>query len=97
MRLIDADAAKEKACEKWTYVGTKVVRNFLDAQATIDVVPVVHGRWEILEEANMFDACGNNAKYVACTNCGFRWNDIYSAKNYFERCPSCGAKMDAPV
>lgn len=57
----------------------------LNAQATADVAPVVHGRW--IEDHD----------YLKCPECGvmvkldFTFFDDIGDWNY---CPACGAKMD---
>lgn len=51
MRLIDADAAYERAqadsrrgaLEDWEF---DMIVNLLDSAPTVDAVPVVHGRWD---------------------------------------------------
>ena len=68
--------------------------SIIDEFPTIEAVPVVHGEWEICEEPNVFDTCGNPATYARCKNCGFRWSNKYHVKNYFKHCPECGARMD---
>lgn len=54
-----------------------------------DVAPVVHGRWEPVED---FDGDG----HWMCTNCGVEWvfNDGSPEENEAYHCPRCGAKMD---
>ncbi len=59
-----------------------------------DVVPVVHGEWLICEAKNTVDSNGNPQKYAKCSHCGFRWDDLHSAKTYFRACPNCTAWMD---
>ena len=59
-----------------------------------DVAPVVHARWDIRDNPGYFDTYGRPDQSAHCTYCGFSWNDLYSVKNYFKRCPNCGAIMD---
>ena len=57
-------------------------RAILDAPAA-DVVPVRHGKWEIV--------VGSNGKeYMVCTCCRVS-QDLTGVFTY---CPNCGAKMD---
>lgn len=60
------------------------VKWLVDAQPTVDAVPVVHGEWVV---------CGDG-EYVPfmCSACGktTSWYHAQTA-NY---CPNCGAKMD---
>lgn len=50
---------------------------------TLDVAPVVHGRWEEYPSDN----------YIRCSRCRieFEKRKMQSTKNY---CPNCGAKME---
>lgn len=54
---------------------------------TADVVEVKHGEWKRIE-------CG-----TICTNCNRVYDNDFEfsykqIKEYFKRCPECGAKMD---
>ena len=82
MRLIDADAMREDWLEtgenEYVY-DTNAVLNSIDAQPTVDAVPVVHGRW------------GNYDPYLdgyRCSRCKL------SHRCCTPYCPNCGAKMD---
>lgn len=59
---------------------------------TIDAVPVVHAKWEIVH--GMI-----NPKYSGrkrCTRCGdISPNDMCGREMLSHYCPNCGAKMDA--
>lgn len=87
MRLIDADALKERAIRVSTVkehcyfkaVGTREI----DKAPTVDAVEVVHGRWE----GGAFNTRGD---YVECCSVCKSWSMEYG-NNY---CPNCGAKMD---
>lgn len=72
MSLIDVDAAKEKAIEKWTPVGSEVVSDFLDDQPTIDAVPVLHAHWT-----------DKGSLSCRCSHCGCKANDEFP---YCPRC-----------
>ena len=88
MRLIDADALKERAIRVSTVkehcymkaVGTKEI----DRAPTIDAVPVVHGRWGEYE----IHPLASSLNGYPCTVCDQR----EQRKTNF--CPNCGAKMD---
>ena len=89
-RLIDANAAIERAKESDKIVGSSIwetgeVVEFLDDCPTVDAVEVVHGRWidNIDENGYLCNA------WRKCSACG--------GLNYSKRppyCPNCGAKMD---
>lgn len=91
MRLIDADALKERAIRVSTVkehcyfkaVGTREI----DRAPTIDAVPVVHGRWG---EYEVFPLTPSLNGYP-CSVCGQHVSAIMYNFNY---CPNCGAKMD---
>lgn len=83
MRLIDVDAANVDSIQ--CYYGSNChvedVEEWLKDQPTIDAVPVVHGRWEKLGEAD-----------YKCSVCGFRFTSGDPIE-LFTHC-RCGAKMD---
>ena len=98
MRLIDSDAAYERAqadlcrggLEDWEF---DMIVNLLDSAPTVDAVPVVHGRWD--GEGDGF-ADGEIVLDVwYCSECGHciddGTDDPCVLPNY---CPNCGAKMD---
>ena len=60
------------------------IRAFIKAQPAADVAPVVHGRWE---EASDGDG-------IVCPFCRTDFCTIIYDTEYFNYCPSCGAKMD---
>ena len=56
---------------------------------TVDAVPVVHGRWERMEEY-----C-NHAKTFRCTACKSTVEYPHFTRFCeYDYCPDCGAKMD---
>lgn len=71
---------------------TDIVENMRDLVAeapAADVVPVVHGRWEI--KTDDYDC-----EYAKCSACG---EEFYDANEdtidiTFNYCPNCGARMD---
>ena len=90
MRLGDLDALLDKFLRSYTeqekvgnfqFVACEIKQNFADMvceQPTIDVVPVVHGRWV------------NKGGYLVwCSECN---NHNETKKTLY--CPNCGAKMD---
>lgn len=92
MRLIDADwvfghlKPYDPSDEEWSVTGgtaLRLIHKAVDNAPTVNVEPVVHGRWKA------------SSVLLECQNCG----EIYSrlggnggkAWNY---CPNCGASMD---
>lgn len=69
--LMDAAPYFEKAAQ------------MLEKLPAADVVPVVHGRWNVIE--------GRRLDNAICSNCGRRFQAYYEAYSF---CPNCGAKMD---
>lgn len=108
-RLIDVNEpieafkryAKEHPNATWNAFGIEEV---LNACSTVDVVPVVHSKWEWFEEWNPSttdhprecDDCGwrcGHCKTPMADMVGGYWDDYYEVPkvNY---CPNCGALMD---
>lgn len=85
MRPIDADALLEKMHRTSRYFS--VVYD-VDAMPTLDVAPVVHGRWVLLDE------CYNEGVY--CSACHKKvYKKCYANQKIKSKfCPHCGAKMD---
>lgn len=93
-RLIDADRLKRQALFGITNdgIGMHVVTiEQIDAQPTIEAVPVKHGKWEeagvLLEDKNnryLFEEVDG----YQCSQCG------QQTLRPFYFCPRCGAKMD---
>lgn len=94
MRLIDADALIEKFNEKCdmatSLIDEKTAERFhtfciladaVEAQPTIDAVPVVHGKWEFIDKYK-----------VQCSVCLRIRNG--KTQRMWEYCPNCGARMD---
>ena len=87
MRLIDADALKEKLpntyrngfenCRECRLLEREEVNAYIDRMPTIDAAHVKHGKW--IDKGSL--SC-------RCSKCG--------CKNGHESkfCPNCGAKMD---
>lgn len=96
MRLIDADALKERAIRVSTVkehcyfkaVGTREI----DKAPTIDATPVAHGWWQIFDD-------GFGCELMCCSVCKSEFYDgdndtVDQLHNY---CPHCGAKMDGEI
>ena len=105
-RYIDADALKRnlRNNDGSKILGHSVVRlfqldEFIDAQPTVEAVPVVHGRWQECDWVE-YDGHGECIRYpkmgLVCTNCrnAFKKEFITARVNY---CPNCGSKMDGDV
>lgn len=92
MRLIDAEAflkTEIDRCGSAPLVGTcmsdnEYLSDRLKKAPTIEVKPVVHGRWE---EASDGDG-------IVCPFCRTDFCTIIYDTEYFNYCPNCGAKMD---
>ena len=101
MRLIDSDAAYERAqadlcrggLEDWEF---DMIVNLLDSAPTVDAASVVRGRWE---EADWVELDGGGNELIRTPNAALRCS---ICRNCFKKellwkgtyCPSCGAKMD---
>ena len=55
-----------------------------------DVAPVVHGRWEYIQQTL------NTLSQLRCSFCGW-WSLDPSIDGAYNYCPNCGAKMDGGV
>ena len=87
MRLIDADALKEKmpSVEDEYQHAHKLI----DEAPTIEAEPVRHGRWLGISDG---DADGYPVyDEWECSECGVVFEDEEPPYKY---CPNCGAKMD---
>lgn len=100
MRLIDADAAYERAqadsrrgaLEDWEF---DMIVNLLDSAPTVDAVPVVHGKW-------ILHATATGQEYTVCNQCFTDFNYRPAGEKVFVKinmqrapyCSFCGAKMD---
>ena len=87
MRLIDADALKEKATLRhgYDFQGVFVKVQDIDKAPTIEAAPVVHGRWIHVPSSDMM-----TGKAYKCSECGKMRYGSYMP-NY---CQCCGARMD---
>lgn len=79
-RLIDADALRHEI--HCAYSDDLGILEHIDAQQTVDAVPVRHGSW-IGGEIGQCSVCG----YTGCASDIWNTGDIMF-------CPNCGARMD---
>ena len=96
MRLIDADALHDymRARKKWVVKSDgkhnegytyDQVHFGIDAQPTVDAVPVRHGKWEMKP-----DPYGFFDEIPVCSECGC----TTKMREKTKYCPHCGARMD---
>ena len=92
MRLIDADIIQDELATLILYVaGTpegecvEYAHNLIDAQPTIDAVPVVHAHW--IDQKYGVYKCSNCRNYL-----DFR--GVNAGRGDANYCPNCGAEMD---
>ena len=100
MRLIDADKMAVDESEaymsaqvqitddlKWlvNFAAHSKIQRLIADTPTVDVVPVVHGRW--IEKS-----APARKIYFECSHCGAQENKHTAIKGYY--CWRCGAKMD---
>lgn len=100
MRLIDADIIQDELATLILYVaGTpegecvEYAHNLIDAQPTIDAVPVVHAHWVPQRPNNRT----GKAYIFVCSNCKkFAIKSMPSSIDEmgYVFCPYCGAEMD---
>lgn len=100
MRLIDADIIQDELATLILYVaGTsegecvEYAHNLIDAQPTIDAVPVVHAHWVPQRPNNRT----GKAYIFVCSNCKKFAIKLMSSsidEMGYVFCPYCGAKMD---
>ncbi len=90
MRLIDANALLNRMQKDplFDLVERYGVSGVINAEPTVDAVPVRHGKWTRENDYGIWK----------CSECGCKINRKYPLKgniwNYYY-CPNCGAKMDA--
>lgn len=96
-RLIDADElgigkANPSVFEKAEYaIGWNNAIEIIQNAPTIDAVPVVHGRWEIVKRKNIWDVETAVHECSVCKRFTVKNVGIMRTSNY---CPNCGARMD---
>ena len=67
--------------------GIESVLEYAENLPTADVAPVVHGRWEYIQQTL------NTLSQLRCSFCGW-WSLDPSIDGAYNYCPNCGAKMD---
>lgn len=96
MKLIDLEyALKQIEIGEFEHRGifesdSSHIKDFLNALPTVDIVEVVHGRWERMVGMMPPEYHGRHK----CSCCGVKaldWKFYEELSNY---CPNCGAKMD---
>ena len=103
MRLIDADAWKADIDENYIFTGFKELRKdviqSIDAQPTVEAVPVKHGMWASSQGHAELGEC-----YCSVCKTVYYADDLFTVGETDEYgcgqallpnyCPHCGAKMD---
>lgn len=100
MRLIDADALRDKLQEEIDKAippfddvigsircGVRLARNIVEDEPTIDAVPVRHGKW--IDEGQYADFFPHHE--WRCSECGEHVIEIDTP--WYKYCPNCGARM----
>lgn len=67
--------------------GIETVLEYAENLQAADVAPVVHGRWEYIQQTL------NTLSQLRCSFCGW-WSLDPSIDGAYNYCPNCGAKMD---
>lgn len=104
MRTIDADKLKEivnddiNRCYMLGIGNIGPLANFIDyidAQPTLDVAHVVHGKWILGRVEPGYLTPGGNRPWI-CSECGqvVSWRLDRPKENY---CSKCGTKMDGEI
>ena len=92
MRLIDADALLKHEVEAYRMSTMLVVgKGYILDAPTIDVAPVVRGKWIAKHHTISLDNMTLTGTYPTCSLCGYAWIGVAKNTNY---CPNCGAKME---
>ena len=85
-RAYDENRAFEDE-EMW--YSTQSFRDVMKYRPTVDAVPVVHGKWQKINNPNYSPFDGSAEHISICSVCG------YMREQYdFRYCPHCGALMD---
>ena len=80
---INREVLKNDIAKSTEPFNTGSVFRAINRQIAVDVVPVVHGRWEV------------RGQEVFCTNCDKESGyNAFGASAFSDYCPNCGAKMD---
>lgn len=99
MRLIDADALREKATLRhgYDFQGVFVKVQDIDKAPTIESAPVVHGRWVDRyggKYANPIYDCSECGKAALYKHGIDELGSDHFAQALSDVCPNCGARMD---
>lgn len=99
MRLIDADKFILALMDaSLSSVDEDTILDLVDSVPIVDVAPVVHGRWEWIDEDVGTPVTGYEREWGwRCSHCGEELPDDYDDPDdspKFRFCYNCGAKMD---
>lgn len=94
MRLIDADALINDAFdlisrEELREDVPQIIKDYCDAQPTVDAAPVRHGKW-IRQTDTRFGEMLNDI--LICSECQIAFSTVKMIRRSY--CPNCGARMD---
>ena len=92
MRLIDADALKERIRRFLSIKSLddllpeeKAIVQHIDRMPPVDAIPVVHGQWKCADDLY---------ENAVCSVCGWETSDPWTViKILYKFCPNCGADM----
>ena len=95
MRYIDADALKKDIHEQVVEYIADALDEYIDAQPTADVKPVVRGEWIEVAVTDGYDIEGVKTwvSVMQCSQCGFIVNAVEGHMAQYNFCPNCGAYM----
>lgn len=82
----DADVFEEYGYGYNSGFSQESIKSAIDAIPAVDVAPVVHGRWEYIQQTP------NTLSQLRCSFCGW-WSLDPSIDGAYNYCPNCGAKM----
>ena len=81
--FINREVLKNDIAKSTEPFNTGSVFRAINRQIAVDVMPMVHGRWEV------------RGQEVFCTNCDKESGyNAFGASAFSDYCPNCGAKMD---
>ena len=87
---VDYGAMWDYEAHHWAGECLRDCKEAIDSIPTADVAPVVHGRWEYIQQTL------NTLSQLRCSFCGW-WSLDPSIDGAYNYCPNCGAKMDGGV
>ena len=85
------------ADEESAYVRYADVTAAIERALAVEAELVVHAHWKAVLEPNTVDNYGEPVYHAECSRCGCYWGYVKRAREYFKRCPHCGAYMDEEV